>query len=117
MLNSRRRTVSRSLTTLLRVVPALCVAAAASGAAAQEVVPPSFPELWAALQDDAIVPAAAPAPAPADFSTDVEARIQARKSYAIPALEIVGFDALLNLADRHIYGDPYHSNLTSIRHN
>ena len=118
MLNSRRRTASRSRATLFRVVPALCVAAAAAlGAAAQEVVPPSFPELWAALQDDAVVAAAAPSPAPSDFSADVEDRIQARKSYAIPAFEIVGFDVLVNLANRYTTGDPYHSNLTSIRHN
>jgi hypothetical protein len=104
--------------TLLRVIPALCVAAAASlGAAAQEPAPPSFPELWAALKDDAVVAAAAPSPAPSDFSADVEARIQAGKSYAIPAFEIVGFDVLVNLANRYTTGDPYHSNLTSIRHN
>ena len=98
------------------MVLALCVAAAAAlDAAAQEVVPPSFPELWAALQNDAVV--AAPSPAPSDFSADVEARIQAGKSYAIPAFEIVGFDVLVNLANRYTTGDPYHSNLTSIRHN
>src|SRR4029453_12746575 len=27
-----------------------------------------------------------------------------RKSYAIPALEVVGFNVLLNLVDRHVYG-------------
>ena len=40
------------------------------------------------------------------------------KSYAIPALEIIGFDALLNLYDRHAYdGSEFSSNLTSIRDN
>ena len=40
------------------------------------------------------------------------------KSYAIPALEIVGFDALLNLYDRHAFrGSDFSSNLTSIRDN
>jgi hypothetical protein len=109
---------SRSRRTLFRVVPTLCIAAAA-GATAQEALPPSFPELWAALHDDALVaaPAAAPAPAPSDFSADVDARIQARKSYAIPAAEIVGFDVLVNLANRYTTGEPYHSNLASIRHN
>ena len=104
--------------TLLRVVPALCVAAAASlGAAAQEPAPPSFPELWAALKDDEMLAAAGPSPGPSDFSADVEARIDASKSYAIPAAEIVGFDVLVNLANRYTTGDPYHSNLASIRHN
>jgi len=110
--------VSRSGRTLLRAIPTLCIAAA-SGAGAQEAAPPSFPELWAALRNDAVLAAesTAPAPAKADFDTDVEARIEARKSYAIPAAEIVGFDVLVNLANRYTKGDPYHSNLTSIRHN
>src|SRR6266581_839395 len=118
MPSSRRRTPSRSRRTLLRVVLALCVAAAAAlGAAAQEPAPPSFPELWAALKDDAVVAAPGPAPGPSDFSADVEARIQARKSYTIPAFEIVGFDVLVNLANRYTTGDPYHSNLPIFRHN
>src|SRR5471030_1664641 len=48
-----------------------------------------------------------------DFSTDSAAR----KSYSIPAAEIVGFEALLNLANR---GDPsgdFKSNLSTIRRN
>ena len=40
------------------------------------------------------------------------------KSYVIPALEILGFDALLNLYDRHAFrGSDFSSNLTSIRNN
>ncbi len=40
------------------------------------------------------------------------------KSYAVLALEIIGFDALLNLYDRHAFaGNDYSSNLTSIRDN
>ena len=40
------------------------------------------------------------------------------KSYAVPALEIIGFDALLNLYDRHAFrGSDFSSNLTSIRDN
>jgi hypothetical protein len=39
------------------------------------------------------------------------------KSYIVPALEIIGFDALLNVFDRLVLGDPYHSSLTSIRRN
>ena len=48
-----------------------------------------------------------------DFSND----IQARKSYAIPAGEIVGFDFLLNEINRHAIGGDYKSNIVSIRHN
>jgi hypothetical protein len=40
-----------------------------------------------------------------------------RKSYVIPALEIIGFDALLNIFDRVVLGDPYHSSISSIRTN
>lgn len=40
-----------------------------------------------------------------------------RRSYLIPALEIIGFDAALNMFDRIVLGDPYHSSLSSIRRN
>ncbi len=41
-----------------------------------------------------------------------------QKSYLIPALEIVGFDTLLNLFDRaYLKGHDYDSNLSSIRRN
>ncbi|HEX6315450.1 MAG TPA: DUF3943 domain-containing protein [Gemmatimonadaceae bacterium] len=42
---------------------------------------------------------------------------QPEKSYLLPALEIIGFDAVLNVLDRVVLGDPYHSSLTSIRRN
>ena len=40
-----------------------------------------------------------------------------RKSYVIPALEIIGFDALLNVFDRLVLGEPYHTSVSSIRRN
>jgi hypothetical protein len=40
-----------------------------------------------------------------------------RKSYIIPALEIIGFDALLNVFDRLVLGEPYHTSISSIRRN
>lgn len=39
------------------------------------------------------------------------------KSYLLPALEIIGFDALLNVFDRLVLGEPYHSSMSSIRTN
>ncbi len=48
-----------------------------------------------------------------DFSAD----LTARKSYSIPALEIFGFDFLLNQHNRRYISDEYKSNLSSIRHN
>ena len=47
-----------------------------------------------------------------------ERAIEASKSYAIPALEIVGFDALLNVYDRHHFGCcDFDSNIHTIRTN
>ncbi|MGH7712092.1 MAG: DUF3943 domain-containing protein [Gemmatimonadaceae bacterium] len=40
-----------------------------------------------------------------------------RKSYVIPALEIVGFDVLLNVFDRLVIGAEFKSDLSSIRRN
>ena len=48
-----------------------------------------------------------------DFLDDIEAR----KSYWIPAGEILGFDLLLNEINRHVIDDEYKSNLSSIRNN
>ena len=49
-----------------------------------------------------------------DFSADIEAR----KSYGIPALEIIGFDALVNLVNRYSSGgSDYDSNLSTIKRN
>jgi hypothetical protein len=42
---------------------------------------------------------------------------EASKSYLIPALEIIGFDALLNIFDRLVLGEPYHSSISSIKRN
>ena len=70
-----------------------------------------LPHSWAlAAVDDAIPPPREPQP-------DRTREIEANRSYAIPAAEIVGFDFLLNQFDRHAIGEPYHSNLASIRHN
>ena len=43
--------------------------------------------------------------------------IEAKKSYAIPAAEILGFQFLLNQADRRLYGSDYDSSWGSIRRN
>lgn len=49
-----------------------------------------------------------------DFSSDR----QANKSYLIPAVEIIGFDFLLNQFNRHFSDtSDYDSNLSTIRHN
>jgi hypothetical protein len=86
--------------------------AAASAAIAD---PPDFADLptsWAALANDsAMRPSENPK---ADFSSDIESR----KSYVIPALEVIGFELLLNGVNRNSgNGADYKSNLSTIRHN
>jgi len=86
--------------------------AAASAAIADPPVSADLPTSWAALANDA---AARPQEnAKPDFSSDIEAR----KSYAIPALEILGFELLQNGINRNSgNGEDYKSNLSTIRHN
>ena len=48
---------------------------------------------------------------------DLPALGDEKKSHAIPAAEIVGFDFLLNRIDRRIYGDDYAVSASSIRRN
>ena len=74
--------------------------------------PTSFklPVSWAALVVDEAVP---PRPPQADMTREIEAN----KSHAIPAAQIVGFDFLLNQFDRRFVGAEYESNLRSIRRN
>lgn len=55
---------------------------------------------------------------PADSSmTRAQADIQARKSYWIPAADILGFQLLLNVFNRHVYGAEYDSDAASIKRN
>ena len=57
-------------------------------------------------------------PEPRPQTPDYTQEIEARKSYAIPAAEIVVFDFLLNQFDRHYFGCcDFDSNLHSIRRN
>ena len=80
----------------------------ATAAQAQDA-PFKFPS-WAALQLGA--------PISTVKGEDAAREIDARKSYAIPALEIVGFDTLLNLYNRHHFPCcDYQSNLHTIRDN
>ena len=86
--------------------------AAASAAIADPPAYADLPKSWTALANDAAVrPSENSKP---DFSADIEAR----KSYAIPALEILGFELLLNAINRNSgNGDDYKSSLSTIRHN
>jgi hypothetical protein len=66
---------------------------------------------WATLASEA---ATSPPDKPKfDFSADSAAR----KSYSIPAAEILGFEALLNLANRRDASGDYKSNLSTVSRN
>ena len=94
----------------MRTIGALAASLAVATAAwGEEPAPFRFPS-WPALQLGAPISTAK--------GEDAAREIEANQSYAIPALQIVGFDALLNLYDRHHYGCcEFNSNLRTIRDN
>jgi len=99
-----------------RLRPALVCAPLALGlanavaASAETPEADNLPRAWAALADESKLSSAA---TPDDTTTDVTPR----KNYVLPAFEIVGFDALLNLHNRYYVSDDYKSNLATIRRN
>ncbi len=73
---------------------------------------PRFPIMWA---EEA---AEAPTRPMDEVASEVPSDAQARKSYGIPALEILGFQFLLNEVNRHSSDSAdYKSNLSTIRRN
>ncbi len=91
-------------------VTAILISAVADATAAEQPDAPTLPQQWATFTNE---PAAfAPRPPRADTS----AAIEANKSYLIPALDIIGFDILVNLVNRPLSND-YHSNFSTIRRN
>jgi len=82
---------------------------AAVGGEAELVIPPPA---WALAMDETAKPP------PAKFDLSVKSgNSGARKDYFLPALEIVGFEAMLNLVNRHDRSGDYKSNLSSIKRN
>ena len=94
----------------LLVIGALRPAVAATPGATNAEIPSTQ-----RISDDAIAGGATDAEKKPllDFSQDVAIR----KSYSIPAMEIVGFDFLLNQHNRRYISDEYKSTLSSIRRN
>jgi Domain of unknown function (DUF3943) len=83
---------------------------AAHAAFAAEPAFTGTPKAWATLAGEA-APSASDKP-----KLDLSADSAARKNYYVPAAEILGFELLLNLANRR--NDPdYRSNMSTIRHN
>ncbi|MDQ6619968.1 MAG: DUF3943 domain-containing protein [Pseudomonadota bacterium] len=106
MCNTQQSAVARKLClSMLAFMAALCC----TPTWAESSTP--LPEQWAAIASDAAVVGK-----PSEERASVEDR-EPRRSYAIPAAEIFGFDFLLNQYDRHELGSDYNSNLSSIRRN
>ena len=85
--------------------------ATACAAFAAELPSIHIPTSWAALEDDSARPSEKPKP-------DLSSEIEARKSYSIPALEIIVFDLLLNQFNRHYFGgNDYDTDFSSIKDN
>jgi hypothetical protein len=102
-----------------KIVAILAALALPVGAVAAESEGVGPPVSWVALQLGAPVPTPAEVEAARAMPDSERARrIEANKSYAIPAAEIVGFDVALNLFDRHHFGCcDFNSNLNTIRRN
>ncbi len=89
----------------------MVLAAWALAARADDAMPVRLPDSWAALALDTV-------PVPREPKPDFSGTIEARKSYGIPAAEIVAFDFLLNQYDRHHFPCcDYDSNIHTIRDN
>ena len=88
-----------------------CALASPQSALAQDTGANDLSVQWATRAANEVLQPAddASRPAPSAFGD--------RKSYAIPALEVVGFNVLLNLVDRNVYGSDYQSTMSSIRRN
>ena len=82
----------------------------AGAALAEQTAPGDSSTPTSASQQDAALPSMG------GSKNDFLADIEARKSYWIPAAEILGFDVLLNMINRQ-FSDGYNSNLSSIRDN
>ncbi len=107
---------------------ALAIAAAGAEAGERDAVT-DLPAAWAAMRAEAIESHIADAPSldvPESDRSDAsdktrsdsaDVRFGARKSYAIPAAEILGFEFLLNQFDRHVLGTDFASNASTIRRN
>ena len=94
---------------LASAATAVLVPTTAQISVASDLVHEDLPRSWAELAN--------PLPRATDNAkADTKPDIDANKSYAIPALEIIGFDALVNLVNRRHNSD-YRSNWPTIRHN
>ncbi len=103
----------RIATALLHAVCALALCNATTSVAADPALV-GTPKAWDKLKNEA---AQVLTREPAEPRQEVSVEPGLRKNYSLPALEIIGFDLLLNLHNRIYVGDDYKSNLPSIRRN
>jgi len=110
---NKRKTVAQSPALRIAALGITCVLAAAISDSMADQSPPvdSSSQSIPLQQQNVVLPDLNRAAG--DFSADIEAR----KSYAIPAVEILVFDGLLNLINRHYINSEYESNVPSIWHN
>jgi hypothetical protein len=88
-----------------------CGLIAWTAASAEDTLSSHIPLLSDALANDEKTPASNPKP-------DLSAKIEARKSYSIPAFEILGEELLLNQINRRSPGGgDYMSNMSTVRSN
>lgn len=106
---------------------ALVLALGAGVARADEGVA-SLPTAWTQLRAESVERESAAPPGTTEGATVADrndatrvaasdADFGARKSYAIPAAEILGFEFLLNQFDRHVLGTDFASSASTIRRN
>ena len=88
-------------------------------AAAQDL-----PRQWAELRDRSVLVQSDTLPPAVPPETSAGAPVREdppaygeRPNYVLPIYEVVGFNLLLNLFDRNVYGDEYKTTLSSIRRN
>ena len=98
---------SLARTALLGAVLALC--STALHAQEEGGAPLKVPKSWEAKPSDPAIAPSTEKPSPSEPKQP--------KNYALPALEIIGFDVLLNQYDRLVYVSEFNSNLTSINNN
>lgn len=97
---------------LARVAAALLLSLASSAAVGGEAALVIPPATWALDPADAVKPSSG------KFDLAVSSgNAETRKNYYLPAAEIIGFEAMLNLVNRRDHSGDYKSNLSSIRRN
>jgi hypothetical protein len=98
---------------IVPLATAVALGVAASASAAVDATGTDLGTAWRTMHADNEVDGRAPQEPTAHPASSAAPN----KSYAIPALEVIGFAFLLNEVNRHTDGSDYDSNLSTIRRN